>query len=202
MTDENQILPPEMSIKRTPVFLHKEDIERVLMDKLPGFVSDISQGSQWPGCRFIEFRPMGQIVGLQKDMLDYYYERTPDHSKLTPVEGVNRFFELFANYMLVRFEVTTHASIIIEYTSMLDNDDTQDLQEVSAEIRKAMNKKRAERKVAQREADAKAKAEHDELITLGRTAKDQNIIEKNREYINEIHDLRATVKELKRKAGK
>lgn len=193
------ILPPEMVIKRTPVFLHKEDIERVLMDKLPGHIADISGGGQWPGCRIIMFTHHGYIAGLPDDVVQYVREKAAGlYGDCYAVTMMNKFFELFANYMMVNQQIDSAGNIYVRYTSQLNEEDTQDLQETSDMIRREINKRRAERKEKQAEAEAAAKAETDEIMRLGKLAKDQNIIEKNREYVNEIHELRNEVKKLKR----
>lgn len=189
---------PETIIKRSPVFIHKEDIERVLMDKLPGHIADISTGGQWPGCRIIEFKHGGVVKGLRQDMAEYLNEKCKDALYANPVEMMNKFFELFANYLVVWKQLDGHGNIVVQYTSMLDEEDTMDLQEVAAEQRKQMNKKRAERR-AKREAEEEAKrAETAALITLGKAARDHNLMGKLKELEEKVTELKKEVKNAKR----
>ncbi len=205
MTDPNthkpDILPPEMIIKRTPIFYHKEDIERVLMDKLPGHIADFSRGSQWPGCRIITFGN-GYIDGLLEDVAKYVAEKVPDISGKSPADLMNEFFKLFANYYVASWTATDD-SISIMYSSILNEEDSNDMQEVSAEIRKGMNAKRAARAEAAQIAEDKARAEMDEIIRLGRLAQaNPDMVASIETAQREIAELQLALKRATRKAAK
>jgi HAMP domain-containing protein len=200
-TNESKILPPEMIITRDKIFMHKEDIQRVLMDKLPGHIADFSRGAQWPGCRIATFGP-AFIDGLPEDVLAYIKEKTPTFSTLNAAELVNQFFMLFANYYVASWNATDE-TITLMYSSILDEEDSQDLAEVSAEIRKTMNEKRAARKAKQDEIEAAAKADMDEIIRLGKLAKDNpDMVASIEAAQREIAELKLDLKRATRKAAK
>ncbi len=193
---------PELVIKRDTIFLHKEDIERVLMDKLPGHIADLSGGAQMPGCRLILFTNAG-IKGLPPDVYEYFQQKTENEQYTWPVQFVNKFFELFANYVLIKIFPDGHGNIVVEYTAMLNEEDTKDLQEVSGELRKAMNEKRAKRNADIAEAEAKAKELNDKLMEVAK-----GVVERGG-YTEFINDLQSQInvlaeenKKLKRKARK
>lgn len=189
-------LSPELTIKRDPFLYHKDDIERVLMDKLPGYIPDISGTGQIPGCRFIEFMDNSVAVkGLPAEHQAHLNKATDWYYK-SAVDKVNYFFQAFANYTLRAYFVREQ-SIVILYSSWLNEEDTNDMQFVSDKIRQEINKIRAERAVE------KEKKERDELMKkqaielIGKKAFDHNLFGKLEEYEKENAKLQEENKKLK-----
>jgi hypothetical protein len=190
-----------MIIKRDTIFVHKDDIERVLMDKLPGHIADFSRGSQWPGCRIVTFGG-GFIDGLPEDVLKYIQDKTPAFATMNAAEHMNNFFMLFANYYVASWSASD-GEITVMYSSILDEEDSQDLSEVSGEIRKEMNAKRAARKAVREAAELQAKADMDEIIRLGRLAKENpDMVSALEARDREISELKLDLKRATRKAKK
>ena len=187
---------PEMLMKRDTIFLHKEDIERVLMDKLPGYIPDVSGGAQMPGCRLITFKSNGTISGLPDELYSDFLSKSAFSSD--PSENINKFFQLYANYILVKMFPDGFGGVFVEYTSMLNTEDTNDLQEIAAEQRKAMNTKRIARRNAAEAVEKAKQAEIAELLELGRKAKEHNLMERLKEYESNITELKRELKNAKR----
>lgn len=200
--EESKTLPPEMVIKRDMIDPHKTDIERILMDKLPGYIPDISGAGQIPGCRMAEFVDYSwKDFGLTDEMAMYIKTKQPNWSHMKAVEKVNMFFQMFANYMLRNHHIKSD-SVVIFYTSMLDEQDTADLQEVSDAIRREINKKRAERKTEQELKEAEEKLRVETIMSVGKKAIDHNLFGKLDALEKKNEELLKEIKNLKREKGK
>lgn len=207
MTDPTTHQPvaviPEMVMKRDTIFMHPEDIERVLMDKLPGYIPDVSGGAQMPGCRLLCFKHTGLISGMPDELDEDFWKRVNGKLLESPAEMINTFFQFYANYILVKMFPDGVGNVYVEYTSMLNNEDTADLQEISAEQRKAMNTKRAERKAAAEAVAAGKKAENDALMIIAKDVQTAGgIAERIAELVDTVNTLTAENKKLARKVRK
>lgn len=167
------ITDPALTVTYAKVRLHPEDIERVLTDKLPGYIPFFTQGgANWPGCRLIHFDAFGHIKGLDPEVLQHYAERTPDYGKMDVPSGVNHFFAMFANYYRAHELPDGQGGLFLYYSSILDEEDTNDLQELSMEKNKQLNEKRAARKAAMAAAKEAKDKETADLLALGRAVRD------------------------------
>ncbi len=147
---------PALTVQYNKVRLHPEDIVRILTDKLPGYIPFFTQsGASFPGCRLIHIDSFGYIKGLEKEVLEHFTKFYADmYDKSSIACTVNAFFACFANYYRAHEFPDGQGGLFLYYSSILDEEDTQDLQEIAMEQRKAMNEKRAKRN----EAMATAKA--------------------------------------------
>lgn len=196
MLDETATPDPAIVPERANTSIHKEDADRVLMNKLPGFISDMSRGANHPGCRMVMFS-YSYINGLDEEVYKDFMSAINPAESWNPAYLMNEFFKRYANYYLANVWVTEDG-IYCLYSSILDTQDTQDLAEISMEVRKQMNKKRAEREAKQREEEEAKKTETEKLLELGRKAQEYNLIERLRELEEENKALKQNIKAAKR----
>lgn len=96
-------------------------------------------------------------------------------------------------------------NIVAIVSRELSDEEQEDLHEAGRilEERKAERQKlKAEALVKEAEAREKAEKEVNDLLALGRKARDHNIIEKNRELEKQVEELRREIKNLKRGKAK
>lgn len=195
---------PVLSVKWTKVQLHPEDIERILTDKLPGYIPFFTQGgANFPGCRLIHIDGFGFIQGLDPEVLVHFQNVYNLYGKSNTVDTVNKFFATFANYYRAHEFADGQGGMYLYYSSILDEQDTQDLQEISMEKNKAMNAKRAARAEAMKAAKEAKEAETKALLELGRMVRDNGGANEMYENLKKtITDLEAENKTLRRKINK
>ena len=120
-----QAVEPALVVQYTKVRLHPEDIERVLTDKLPGYIPFFTQaGTNFPGCRLIHFDAFGNIKGLDADVLEHYLSRLPTNKYGTSniPEAVNFFFAKPCVGLKKSFPVRAHFPVLIyQFTVRLMN---------------------------------------------------------------------------------
>ncbi len=188
MTDETKpSLEPALTVTYNKVRLHPEDIERILTDKLPGHIPFLTEnGASFPGCRLIHINGFGMIQGLQLEVLQHYTEHTPNYGGMNVADAVNQFFALFASYYQAGKPVADgHGGLWIQYSSILDEEDNQDMNEITQEIRVKVNAKRAERQAAAAAAKEAKDKELADLLTLARAVRDAGgVAERIAELVN------------------
>lgn len=182
---------PALTLTYTKVRLHPEDIERILTDKLPGYIPYFTaSGANFPGSRFIHIDNFGHVKGLTDDTLEYFSKNYPKYGSSSVADTVNAFFAKFANYYRIHEFVDGHGGLFLYYSSILDEQDTMDLNEVSMEKNKAINEKRAARAKAAAEAKAAKDKELADLLALARAVRDAG------GAMELIQNLRKTITEL------
>lgn len=166
-------IEPALTVKYTKVRLHPEDIIRVLTDKLPGYIPFFTQGgANFPGCRMIRIDAFGGITGLDEEVLEYFKKAYPEYGTSTAPDTVNAFFASFANYYRAHELADGIGGLFLYYSSILDEQDTQDLQEVAMENNKAINEKRAKRNADMKAAQEAKDKENTDLLALGKAVRD------------------------------
>ena len=199
-----QPVDPTLTVTYTKVRLHPEDIERVLTDKLPGYIPFFTQGgANFPGCRLIHIDNFGFIKGLDADVLEYFQKAYPKYGTSDVASTVNAFFATFANYYRAHELTDNCVGLYLYYSSILDEQDTQDLQEISMENRKVINEKRAARNAAMLAAKEAKEKEMADLLALAKAVRDAGgVAERIAELVNEVNLLKqenATLRKQKRK---
>lgn len=164
---------PALTVTYQKVRLHPEDIVRVLTDKLPGYIPFFTQGgANFPGCRLIHVREFGFISGLEEDVLEHFKKVFPNYGASTVAATVNEFFARFANYYRAHEVPDGQGGLYLYYSSILDEQDTQDLQEAAMETNKVINERRAKRNADMAAAKALKDKETADLMALGRAVRD------------------------------
>lgn len=164
---------PALTVTYTKVRLHPDDIERILTDKLPGYIPFFTQtGANFPGCRLIHFNSFGHVVGLSDDVLEVFKQKFEKYGTSSVVESVNAFFAFFSNYYRAHEVPDGQGGLYLYYSSILDEQDTADLNDISQEYRKAINEKRAKRNADMAAAKAAKDKELADLLTLARAVRD------------------------------
>ena len=196
-------IEPALTVKYTKVRLHPQDIERVLTDKLPGYIPFFTQsGANFPGCRLIQIDNFGLISGLEEDVLVHFQKCFPKYGHSTVADTVNAFFAIFANYYRAH-EVAYGNGLFLYYSSILDEQDTMDLQDIAMENNKAINEKRTKRNEAMLAAKEAKDKETADLMALARAVRDAGgIAERIAELVNEVQLLKQENLKLSRKNRK
>lgn len=208
MDDPNNVAPtpiePALTVTYKKVRLHPEDIVRVLTDKLPGYIPFFTQGgANFPGCRLIKIDNFGYISGLEEDVLAHFKQSFPHYGVSSVAATVNAFFATFANYYRAHEFPDGHGALFLYYSSILDEQDTQDLQEVSMENNKIINEKRIKRNADMLAAKEAKEKEHNDLMTLARAVRDaggvEQLINTLRKSITDLEEENAKLRRAKRK---
>jgi len=204
MKEATAPIEPALTVTYHKVRLHPEDIIRVLTDKLPGYIPFFTQnGTNFPGCRLIYIDNFGHINGLDEDVLANFKERFPHYGASSVAATVNAFFGLFANYYRAHEFVDGHGGLFLYYSSILNEEDTHDLQEISMEKNKAMNEKRAARNATMEAAKAAKDKETADLMALAKAVRDAGgVAERIAELVNEINLLKQENAKLSKKIRK
>lgn len=176
---------------------------RELMTNWPGLISVAGDRGYYPGCRMVFFLDTSGPQGL---------DRENEKKLLDAVGGLwgsaadqaNAFFRTFGNLTVVDwriFNVGHQLAIGMLITTQLDGKELQDFQEAGRRFELIIREVREEREKAE-EAEAQASAKEQEniaeLVALGRTAKEHNLIGKNRELEEQNADLARRIKQLMR----
>lgn len=197
-------IEPALTVTYHKVRLHPEDIVRVLTDKLPGYIPFFTpNGTNFPGCRLIHISEHGFIKGLEEDVLAHFKEHFPHYGASSVAATVNAFFGRFANYYRAHEFPDMSGGLFLYYSSILDEQDTQDLQEISMEKNKAMNEKRAARNEAMRIAKEAKDKEQADLMALAKAVRDAGgIAERIAELVNQVNLLSQENDKLRKKIRK
>ncbi len=201
-TDEHipQLVEPALTVTYQKVRLHPEDIIRVLTDKLPGYIPFFTQtGANFPGCRLIHFDAFGIVKGLEEDVLEHFKQHYPQYGSSSVVDSVNKFFACFANYYRANEVPDGQGGLFLYYSSILNEEDTNDLQDVAMANNKAINEKRAKRNADMAAAKEAKEKEHNDLLTLARAVRDAGGVE---QLITSLRANIVTLEEENKKLSK
>lgn len=181
---------------------------RELMTNWPGLISVAGDRGYYPGCRMVFFfnsygpegldqankAKLAEALGIGAD--DTFWPGAADQA--------NAFFKTFGNLTVVDwriFNVNSGLALGMLITTQLDGKELQDFQEAGRRFELIIREVREEREKAE-EAEALASAKEQEniaeLVALGRTAKEHNLIGKNRELEEQNADLARRIKQLMR----
>jgi hypothetical protein len=198
------VVEPALTVTYQKVRLHPEDVIRILTDKLPGYIPFFTQGgANFPGCRLIHIDQFGMIQGLDEDVMVHFKSVYPKYNSSSAANTVNAFFAAFANYYRAHELADGQGGLFLYYSSILDEQDTMDLQDVSMENNKAINEKRAKRNAAMAEAKEAKDKELADLLALAKAVRDAGgVAERIAELVDQVHMLTQENAKLSKKIRK
>lgn len=197
-------IEPALTVTYTKVRLHPEDVIRILTDKLPGYIPFFTQtGAAFPGCRLIRIDNFGFISGLDFEVLEHFKKVYPKYGTSTVADTVNEFFARFANYYRAHEFPDMHGGLYLYYSSILNEEDSRDIEEVSQEERKRINEKRAKRNADMAAAKEAKDKELADLLSLARAVRDaggvKEVIENLRKIIVDLEKENIILRKKQRK---
>lgn len=190
--------------------------DRQLVVNWPGLISIAGDRGYFPGCRLVTFRNYFPPIGLSAEDCGLLYgqSRTIDGASFDATTGtgwpsaddqLNAFAQHRGNLAIVDWRITNAGDIKCLITTQLDGDNLEDFQEagriMEIEMRR-LREERAKRTAEAEEQKAKQAAEDAETMTLGRKAKEHNLLNKLRQLDEENADLKARLKTYEKAAKK
>lgn len=110
-----------------------------------------------------------------------------------------------AGHILVGMTTDKHGNIVALVSREMDDEEIEDLQEtgrILAERKAERAKAKAEVEKQMAEKRAEAEREVNELLAMGRKARDYNLFEKNRELEKKVEELNKELKKARKAASK
>jgi hypothetical protein len=170
----------------------------------PGDIRVVGPRGSYLGCRAVTFIEGRWPVGLPPEDLKLVKD-VKSWQSLALAEQLNTYFSLLANRTLVDWQFSNNeyeVTCIIDV--FLDGEELDDYLESADVAQREMERRRQERESAKLESEAakiKADAEREELVALGKKAKEHNLLEKLRDLEDEIAKLRKQRNKAAKAAG-
>lgn len=177
----------------------------------PGNINIAGDRGHYPGCRVAVFSDDG-VYGLEDADRERLYKQIAEASEpsepWTAAKTLNLYFKHRANLLTVALFGTGGGDITVVFTNQLEDEELEEFQEFTQEWgakQREREAKRAEEAQKKKDEEKARNEEMNALITLGKKARDHNLVEKLRELDEEVKRLRAELSRYKkddRKKGK
>lgn len=174
--------------------------DRITLMEHPGAVRYWTEKGHRSGCACVCFGYQGKVQGLPENVAKTFKEYATQlfgTSDINPYELLNAFFMWQGNMELVDWQVDDGA-IVAFFTNFMSEQEYDEQMEVIEEAHRLVAERKSKEKLEREEAEARVEketrekqAQVNELIALGKKAKDHG-------WKEQIEKLEAEVKKLRR----